>query len=208
MTVYAAHQFTAQDEAGNVVAGASVEVRSEDTGLLVALYSDRNGSTPLGNPATTDSDGFIRFFVDGGVYKIRVYTGSSGAPTSEAPPHRYVAIGTASEYDRGDVIAVDEPVVVTTSSATIAAGTMAVAVQRSAPSTTTLTLPAVADQDGVPLKIADYSTSVTDHQITLTPASGEEIMGLSSWVLYSTAASLAGVTLIPSTTLGGYYIAP
>jgi hypothetical protein len=55
-----------------------------------------------------------------------------------------------------------EPTVVTTGTSTITAGTAAVAIQRASPSTTALTLPTVADQDGVPLRIIDWSTSVTD----------------------------------------------
>lgn len=101
----------------------------------------------------------------------------------------------------------DEPIIVATASATIAVGTAAVAVQRTGPASTALDLPPVADQD-IPLRIFDWSTSVTDHAITLTPAGSETIMNLSSWSLYSTASSLAGVTLIPSVALGGWYIAP
>lgn len=207
MATYAAYQFTAQDEDGNVVAAAKVEIRSEVDLSLVTLYGARDGSgTPPGNPATTDSNGFVRVYLEGGRYKVRIYTGSSGAPTSEQIL-RDVAIGTAAEYDRDDLLTVDEPTIVTGASATIAAGTMSVVVQRSAPSATALALPPVADQK-VPLKISDDSTSVTAHSITLTPDGSETIMNQSTWKLYSNSASLAGVTLIPSTTLGGWYIAP
>lgn len=200
MTEYSAYQFTAQDEAGNVVAGAKVEIRSEADNSLPTLYGARDGSGAApGNPATTDSNGFVRVYLNAGRYKVRIYTGSSGAPTSEQ---------ILRDVEIGAVSSVAEPTVVTGASATIAAGTEAVVVQRAAPSTTALALPAVAAQDGQPLRIADFSTSVTAHEITLTPDGSETIMGLSSWVLYSNASSLAGVTLIPSTTLGGWYIAP
>lgn len=200
MPTYAAYQFTAQDEEGNVVAGAKVEIRSEVDASLASLYGARDGSgTPPGNPATTDSDGFVRVYLDAGRYKVRIYTGSSGAPTSEQ---------ILRDVEIGETSAVAEPTVVTGSSSTIPAGTEAVLVQRVAPSATALTLPPVANQDGKPLRIADLSTSVTAHEITLTPDGSETIMGASTWVLYSNAASLAGVMLIPSTTLGGWYIAP
>jgi hypothetical protein len=207
MATYAAYQFTAQDEEGNVVAGAKVEIRSEVDNTLVTLYGARDGSGAApGNPATTDADGFVRVYLEGGRYRVRIYTGSSATPTSEQIL-RDVAIGTAAEYDRDDLLTVDEPALVTGASATIAAGTMSVVVQRTAPAATALALPPVASQK-VPLKISDDSTSVTDHQITLTPDGSEKIMNQSSWVLYSTDSSLAGVTLIPSTTLNGWYIAP
>lgn len=98
----AAHQFTVQDGEGNVVPGAHVEVRSELPGQpLAALYSARAGDPgdALGNPFDADADGFAQFFVTGGAYQIRVYLGPSGAPTFEAPLHRYVGIGLNSESD-------------------------------------------------------------------------------------------------------------
>lgn len=206
MATYAVFQDTIEID-GAVAPGAKIEIRSEVDLSLVTLYGARDGSgTPPGNPATTDSNGFFRVYLEGGRYKVRVYTGSSAAPTYEQI-YRDVAIGTAAEYDRDDLLTVDEPTLVTGASATIAAGTMSVVVQRAAPSTTALTLPPVASQK-VPLKISDDSTSVTAHTITLTPDGSEKIMNLSTWELYSNSASLAGVTLIPSVDLSGWYIAP
>jgi hypothetical protein len=87
-------QATIVDSAGNIVPAASVEVREEEPGAaLVQLYSDRDGMTPIGNPATADSDGFVYFHAAGGKYKI---TATSGTFTRE---WRYVPIGTATEYD-------------------------------------------------------------------------------------------------------------
>lgn len=101
-----------------------------------------------------------------------------------------------------------EPIVVTGSSATITAGTAAVAVQRASPATTGLTLPPVADQDGVPLRIIDWSTSVTEHAISLTPNGAETIMLAATWTIFSTSVQLASISLYPSTVLNGWYIAP
>lgn len=101
-----------------------------------------------------------------------------------------------------------EPVVVTGASAAVVAGTAAVAVQRAAPSTTALSLPSVANQDGVPLRVVDWSTSVTDHTITLTPDGSEKIMLAATWPIFSNSASLGSLTLYPSTVLNGWYIAP
>lgn len=99
-----------------------------------------------------------------------------------------------------------EPTVVTGSTATVAAETATVAINRSAPSTTGLTLPTVASQNGVPLRIEDWSTSVTAHTITLTPNGSEKIMRQSTWQIISTASWLANVTLYPSTTLSGWMV--
>lgn len=91
----ARYDLTAQDNAGNVVAGASVEVRREIPGAqLASLYSDREGTTPMTNPTTTDSNGAAGWFCVGGFYKITVTNGMDSSP-----PRRYVGIGLAQGTD-------------------------------------------------------------------------------------------------------------
>lgn len=92
----------------------------------------------------------------------------------------------------------------------VTAGTAALAITGSALSATTINLPAVADQDGVPFRILDWSTSVPvgEHTITITPNGAETIMRAATWPIYSNVSQLASVTLYPSTTLSGWYIAP
>jgi hypothetical protein len=63
-------QKTIQDEAGNVMPGASVEVRDQVTSGLVQLYSNFALSSTIGNPTTADGDGFVRFYVAPGRYRI------------------------------------------------------------------------------------------------------------------------------------------
>jgi hypothetical protein len=124
----------------------------------------------------------------------------------------------------GDVMAIDgattrsitarnalgqkEPVPVSGASASVAVGENAVVIQRAAPSTTAIALMAVSAQDGIPVVIVDWSTSVVEHAITITPDGTETIMGKPSITIYSTADQLAGVKLYPSTNLAGWYIAP
>ncbi len=103
---------------------------------------------------------------------------------------------------------IPEPTSVTSASGNVTAGTSAVAVRRVAPSATTIFLPTVAAQGGVPIRIFDWSTLVTDHAITITPSGSETIMQMSSWPIYSNTVQLAGILLTPSTTLGGWYISP
>lgn len=90
----ARHQFTVVDASGNIVPSASVEVRSESSGLLAQLYSDRAGTTPIGNPFNADANGFASFYVAGGAYKIEASAGSSSLA-----PWRYVGIGLLGERD-------------------------------------------------------------------------------------------------------------
>lgn len=88
---------------------------------------------------------------------------------------------------------------VTGASATVTSDIGWVVVNRASPSTTALTLPDASGRSGVPLKISDYSTSVTEHTITLTPfQASQKIMLQSTWTLYSNSASLASVTLWPA----------
>lgn len=88
-----------QDGAGSIINGASVEVRTEAPGAaLAAIKPNRDGSGSLGNPFVAADGADAGFFVAAGAYKVRVYTGPSGAPTFERI-QRYEANGTAAECD-------------------------------------------------------------------------------------------------------------
>ena len=94
---FAAFNGQAQDITGAVVAGVSVEVRQEISGSpLAAIFSDRDGLVPLGNPYTTDvlDKGSFRFHAAGGAYRIRVFTSGSFEKV-----WRFVSIGLGAETD-------------------------------------------------------------------------------------------------------------
>lgn len=78
-------------------------------------------------------------------------------------------------------------------------------INRVAPVTTALALPSVSDHP-FDLIIADLSTSVVGHTITLTPAVGETIMNSATWQLFSTADSLASIRLTPALELDRWII--
>jgi hypothetical protein len=69
-----AWQSTITDAEGNVVPGAGMEVRSANTNSLVPLFSNRAGTAGLTNPFQADPDGFARFYVPAGVYRIRAFS--------------------------------------------------------------------------------------------------------------------------------------
>lgn len=95
-------QATIVNAAGDVLPGASIEVRRESVGQpLVSLYSDRDGASPISNAFTSDADGFAAFHAAGGVYKIVASKGGFSRTW------RYVGIGTASENDAESFVAVD-----------------------------------------------------------------------------------------------------
>ncbi|MBR1170545.1 hypothetical protein [Bradyrhizobium liaoningense] len=90
----ARYDITVTDTQGKVVPGATVEVRLEIPGQpLAVLYSDRAGTSPIGNPLTTDGNGDAGFFCVGGFYQIAVTSGIY------AKTRRYVGIGLAQGSD-------------------------------------------------------------------------------------------------------------
>lgn len=98
MTLYR-WQSPVQDEDGNVMPGATVEVRSEATGLLATLFSDKAGAVPLANPFAADSNGLAGFYVAAGFYRMEA---TSGLLIAEA---RDINLGAmnAGLYDPGAV---------------------------------------------------------------------------------------------------------
>lgn len=91
---------------------------------------------------------------------------------------------------------------------TIADETTLLAVERANPATTALALPSVLNRVNKTLRIADWSTAVVNHAITLTPNGAETIMRLPSFQMLSTVDQLAGITLYPSIDLNGWVITP
>jgi hypothetical protein len=91
-----AYSFPVTDEAGNVLHGASIRVRLEAAGFpLVAIYADREGASPLGNPFVAADGTEVRFHAPGGLYRI------DATKDGYTQTRRMRAIGTAQEYDVG-----------------------------------------------------------------------------------------------------------
>lgn len=89
--VLARKEFDATDEAGNRLTDVLVRVEREGGGL-VPVYSDRDGTSSLGNPFTV-ADGKVAFHAPGGAYRITLTSGTYSRVL------RYVAIGLAAETD-------------------------------------------------------------------------------------------------------------
>lgn len=96
MAKYAHCQLPITDDAGNLMTGATVEVRDEESGALASLKSNRDGNSTKTNPFTA-SDGYADFYVTGGAYKITATLGG------ETVTLRYRGVGTAAEYDINEV---------------------------------------------------------------------------------------------------------
>lgn len=173
----AVHHIQVQDAAGNVVSGAHVEVRREVPGQpLAALKSDRAGATALSNPFDTDSEGFAEFYVAGGAYQIRVYTGPSGAPTFEAPIRRYVGIGLNSESD--SISQRTQRIVTAAGAVTVDANDADdILVQKTVGAATTVGLPAASTRTK-PVRIIDGKGDASTNNITIVPESGDTIFAI------------------------------
>lgn len=95
---FTAWQEYIKDDQGNILTGASVEVRKESDGTLATLYADSVGSGQV-NPFNNASDGLARFYAaaDTSGYKITV---SHPSFASDAI-FRNVPIGEAQNRDVG-----------------------------------------------------------------------------------------------------------
>lgn len=97
---------------------------------------------------------------------------------------------------------------VATLSGVIEPGVTVLAIERDAPAATSLLLPSVSAQwsTGRNLRIADWSTAVVDHTITLTTPDGATIGRNASWQLFSSAVQLANAELCPVPDVNGWII--
>ncbi|MGY3359739.1 hypothetical protein ACVWZK_006402 [Bradyrhizobium sp. GM0.4] len=182
---FARYDLTATDEQGNIISGASVEVRSEVPGQpLATLYFDRAGDTPIANPTTTDTHGDAGFFIVGGFYKIVVTSGSL------TKTRRYVAVGMAQGSDI-------EPEGITQRYHT-AAGTVTVGVddadiiivKKDVGEPTPVELPDPADATNK-VRIVDGKYDAATNNITITSlGTAKTIMGGASYVIDSNGGSI------------------
>lgn len=164
---------------GAGVASAHIEVRQETPGFpLAALYSDRAGTTPLGNPFDAETDGSFGFHVVGGAYRIRAYLGSSGSPTYEAPILRYVGIGLNSESD--SVSQLTQREVTAAGAVTVDADDADIIfINKTVGAATAVTLPVAADRTK-PIRIIDGKGDANTNNITISPQTGEKIYAVTN----------------------------
>lgn len=172
------------------VAGAHIEVRREVPGQpLAALKIDREGTTGKDNPFDADAYGRFGFYVIGGAYQIRAYTGDSGSPTFEIILS-HVGIGLASETDapaEGLVqreVAAAGTVTVTNDDADI------IVINKTVGAATPVVLPDPSTTTK-PVRIVDGKFDAATNNITITSdGTSKTIMGGSSYVIDSNGASI------------------
>lgn len=167
-----------QDEDGNGVSGAHIEVRSEVPGQpLAALYSDRAGTVGIGNPFDADSVGRFGFHVVGGSYQVRAYTGPSGTPTFEVIL-RYEGIGLNSESD--GISSRTQREVTASGAVTVdASDSDIIVINKTVGAATAVTLPLAASRTA-PVMIVDGKGDANTNNITISPQTGETIYAITN----------------------------
>jgi len=90
-----AWQRTIIDDTGAAIPDAELEVFIAGTTNKPDIFEDASGSTALTNPFNANTNGFARFYVEGGAYDITA-TGNGSSQTWEN-----VQLGNAQRYDTG-----------------------------------------------------------------------------------------------------------
>lgn len=189
----ARYDQTVLDTSGNVISGATVEVRSEIPGQpLAPLYSDRDGTTPLANPTTTNADGEFGFYCAGGFFKIDV---TSGLLTKT---RRYVGIGLAQGTDTGPIGGVQRKVTAAGDVTVTNDDADVIVIAKTVGAATAVVLPDPATARK-PFRIVDGKYDAATNNITITSAGSSSpstatIMGGASYIIDSNGAS---ITLTP-----------
>lgn len=70
-------QITVQNDQGDAVGSADIEVRSTRDNSLAELFEDEDGASPLLNPEQTAATGFIQFYTWPGRYRVIMTSGGS-----------------------------------------------------------------------------------------------------------------------------------
>ena len=145
----------------------------------------------MSNPSDADSEGFFFCHLIGGAYQIRVYTGPSGAPTSERI-WRYVGVSLASENDT--IAGLTSRTHVDAGAVTVLADDADIIyINKAVGAATSVNLPPSASRVR-PVRIVDRKYDALAHNITILPDGSETIMGGANYVIDSNGAS---ITLTP-----------
>lgn len=185
-----------QDEAGNLMAGAIIEVRLEAPGRpLVQVYANEDGTGALGSPYTT-STGRVEFYVAAGKYQIKATVGAQSWTLND------VQIGPATIQN-----SMGPETEVTGASYDVEATETFLTIKRTGPTLTTINLPPVADRGGLPFAYVDWSSSiVSDHEIKFVADGSETVMKAATFSVWSNSSGLARGWVYPAEDLSGWVV--
>lgn len=172
------------DGSGNALSNVSLEVRSEVNGVLPGVYADPDGNTSLGNPFVWADGAHVLCYVAEGKYKITATKDAYAREwrnvvvLAEAPGENALNITDVESGSSYDMLAADDIIFV----------------KKSPGSATQINLLSAVGRLR-PIKIVDGNGDAGNNPITIVPASGETILGLSSYVINFANGS---VTLNPN----------
>lgn len=203
MAVFNGRAMTKQSDGTlKVVPNAHIEVRSEIPGLpLAALKSNRAGTSGLANPFDADADGKFSFYVVGGSYQIRAYTGSSASPDTEDFIY-HVAVGLNAESD--SIASRTQREVTAAGAVTVVADDADdIIINKTVGAATTVNLPSAASRTKT-IRIIDGKGDANTNNITIVPVSGEKIFAITDYqpIIDGNGGQL---TLTPKADGSGWY---
>jgi hypothetical protein len=71
-------QKTITNLQGDVLEGAQITVRDQQTDALATIFANQSGGSALANPFLTDAQGVARFFAEPGFYKVTAFKDGFG----------------------------------------------------------------------------------------------------------------------------------
>jgi hypothetical protein len=71
-------QKTITNLQGDVLEGAQITVRDQETDALATIFANQSGGSALANPFLTDAQGVARFFAEPGFYKVTAFKDGFG----------------------------------------------------------------------------------------------------------------------------------
>lgn len=193
-------QATIVDAAGNIIPNPIVEVRREVAGApLAALFKDRAGGDPLGNPfQVATGDGFAFFHVAGGAF----YICATDPATGFQRIWRYEGISTGKEVDTSAALGALTYREISAAGAVVVDPTdCIIGINKAVGAPTAIVAPAAADRGPLPLTIKDIKGDADANNITITFTGGELCDGLAAIAITN---PYGWVTLYPRA--GGYYM--
>jgi hypothetical protein len=204
----ASNASTSASGAATSASGASTSASSASTSAAAASTSASGAATSASGASTSATAAASSATAAAGSATAAAgsATAAAGSASSAAADAATVA---ASLADYQPLAGHSVVTVSAAGTAAVAAGTTLVVLNLASPGTVTLTLPTVASQNGVSIKISDWTGNATT--LNATPNGSEKIMNASGTVLLG-GSSAAGIgnafsaELTPITALSGWIV--
>jgi len=163
--------YAVQDEAGNILDGATVSSYREGTGAAVATYADNAAVTSLGSSFVCADGSDLEFYAIGGLYRFDIVLGAYSRTL------RNIAVGTAQAVD-APVAGLATRVVTAAGDITVLATDGCIEVNKTVGAATNVNLGPAAARGGADIEIYDRKGDADVNNITPVFDGAETCMGL------------------------------